>query len=107
MLAFFQGAPLKHQVIEIGTAFYRESSAPLALDKVPKCVTLITTVHRELAHPPPDWQSLNAIVRLYRKGGNITPISTGASSLVLFLGVVSSNQATATSPGQGPLTSHG
>ena len=73
VLPLFQGAPSKHHVIEIGNAFYRESGAPLTLEAVPKCVALIAAVHRELAHPPPNWQALNAIVRMYRKGGDITP----------------------------------
>ena len=54
VLAHFHGAPRKHQVIEIGTAFYQKSGAPLTLIKVPKCVGLIAAVHRELAHPPRD-----------------------------------------------------
>ena len=63
----------KHQVLEIGIAFYKKASQPLCLHDVPHCEALIKATHRELAHPPPDCAALNAIVRVYRKGGDITP----------------------------------
>lgn len=62
----------KHQVLEIVLAFYKKCNHLMCLDDVPYCKVSITAIHRELAHPPPDWSALKSIVRLYWKGSDIT-----------------------------------